>query len=362
MHPQESLDMASGISNVRFGCLALATLAGCCVSVLAQSAPPAPAPGSTQAPAAAAPAAPAQTQTRVVRSSGIPQRDTLLRLMKPITIDFNDTRLEDAIRFLTDVTGADIEPLWLDDRSTSGMNKDSALTFSVKNATALDVIDRILEKIPADELGLGGGAWQMSNTGAIQIGPKERLNRFKRVEIYPIRDLLIDLPDYTNAPNFDLNSVLQQGSQGGGGGGQSPFEENDQELDRRTLEERANELVDILTQLVETEQWVQNGGDGGTMRVWRDSLIVNAPDYMHRGLGGYSYWPDGTRVVKNAGQRRYVTLGVDTSIGTIDEIGQFPVTAVTGGGTLAPSNPGPGGSTAPAPAAPAAPAATPSKP
>lgn len=345
--------MASGISSVRMGCMALVAMAGCSASVSAQSAP---AGGS---PTAAAPATPAPTQTKVVRSSGIPQRDTLLRLMKPITIEFNDTRLEDALRFVTDVTGADIEPMWLDDRSTSGLNKDTTLTFSVKNATALDVLDRILEKIPLDELGLGGGAWQMSSTGAFQIGPKDRLNRFKRVEIYPIRDLLIDLPDYTNAPSFDLNTVLQQGGgQGGGGGGQSPFEENDQELERRTLEERANELVDILTQLVESEQWVQNGGDGGTMRVWRDSLIVNAPDYMHRGLGGYSYWPNGTRVVQSAGQRRYVTLGVDTSIGTVDEIREFPVTAVTGGGTLVPSNPGPNGSANPAPApAPAAPAA-----
>lgn len=267
--------------------------------------------------------------------------------MKPITIDFNDTRLEDALRFITEVTGADIEPMWLDDRTTSGMNKDTSLTFSVRNATALDVLERILLKIPADELGLGGGAWQMSTSGAFQIGPKDRLNRFKRVEIYPIRDLLIDLPDYTEAPTMDLNTLLQQGGQGGGGAGQSPFEERDRDVERRTIEERANELVDILTQLVEPEQWVQNGGDGGTMRVWRDSLIVNAPDYMHRGLGGYSYWPSGTRVVQNPGQRRYVTLGVDASIGTVTDIGKFPVTAVTGGGGLVPSNPGPGGSTQP---------------
>lgn len=341
--------------------VALATIAGSCAAALAQSTAPA-GPGPAPSPTAAAPATPAPTQTQVVRSSGIPQRDTLLRLMKPISIDFNETRVEDALRFVTDVTGADIEPMWMDDRNTSGLNKDTVLTFSVKNATALDVIEKIIEKIPSDEMGLGGGSWQMSSSGSIQIGPKERLNRFKRVEIYPIRDLLIDLPDYTDAPTMDLNNLLQQGgTQGGGGGAQSPFEEQNNERERRSLEERANELVDILTQLVESEQWVQNGGDGGTMRVWRDSLIVNAPDYMHRGLNGYSYWPNGTRVIQNPGQRRYVTLGVDTSIGTIDDIRKVPVTAVTPGG-LTPSNPGPNGRATPAPAAPTPAPATPAKP
>jgi len=341
----------SSTSSIAGGLFALLACVGLAAAQTGTStASPTPTSDKPAATAVAQPATPASTP--VVRTSGIPQRDTLLKLMKPITVEFKEQRLEDVMRFITEVTGANIEPAWQDDRSTSGLNKESIVNINVNRVTALSLIEKVLEKLPADELGIGGGTWQMSSSGAIEVGPKERLNRIKRVEIYSIRDLLLELPDYINAPTFDLNTVLQQGGGEGGGQGQSPFTPNDTEIERRTLEERANELVDILTQLVESEQWTQNGGDGGTMRLWRDNLIVNAPDYIHRGLVGYSYWPSGTRVVNPSSQRRYVTLGVDTSLGTVDDVRNVPVTAAAGGATSGGGSVGPGGSSAPAAPAP----------
>ena len=84
--------------------------------------------------------------------------------------------------------------------------------------------------------------------------------------------------------------------------------------------------------------------EGGTIRYYNGSLLVNAPDYMHRQIAGYPYWPSYTsRVVKG---RRYVSLNMDTSIGTVDGFARQPVTAVVGG---RPVSSDPGGSTAPAP-------------
>jgi hypothetical protein len=314
-------------------------------------------PKSPASPAAAPGAVPVAQAASTIASSGNPRRDTLLRLMRRITVNLNETRLEDAFRFVQESTGANLEIMWADDRSLSGFNKDAPITLELANGTALDLIEKIIDKLPREDLGVGGATWQMASGGVMQIGPKERLNRFKRVEIYPVRDLLIELPQYNNAPQIDLESILQQGGGEGGGQGQSPFEDpDDEDAERRTLEERGNELIDILTQLVETEQWNQNGGDGATMRLWRDSLIVNGPDYVHRGLVGYSYWPNGTRVVSGQDGRRYVTLGVDTSIGTVGEIRKLPVTGVPGGGGgggggggTGPGGTGPGGATPPGP-------------
>ena len=56
------------------------------------------------------PAHPAAAQDApVFRSSGIPQRDTLIKMMRMVTIDFQDTRLEDAMKFIETTTGADLE-------------------------------------------------------------------------------------------------------------------------------------------------------------------------------------------------------------------------------------------------------------
>ncbi|HLO40565.1 MAG TPA: hypothetical protein VK176_06035 [Phycisphaerales bacterium] len=269
----------------------------------------------------------------VVRSSR-PERDTLLKFSRPLTVEFKDTRLEDAVKFMTDVTGADIEPMWTDDIHSVGLNKDQLITFTAKNINALKVMEKLLQK--ASEKGdLLENSWQMSDTGSMQIGPKERLNSFKRMEMYDINDLLLVLPMYTDAPEFDLQSVLQSSGSGGGGGSQSPFRDtgggNRQTQQGPSREERAQDVVKVVTDLIETEQWTDNGGTGGTVRYYQGALMVNAPDYIHRQINGYPYWSAGTQVSQVKG-RRWVSLNVDTANSQLDGLANQPVTGVVPGG------------------------------
>jgi len=274
------------------------------------------------------------TTTVVARTdvrTGEPRRDTILKLMRPITVDFQEKRVEDVIAFVRDFSGAELEPLWIDDQNPVGLDKDKIISVKVENGTVLSLIDKVLEKARGDA---GELAWQMTETGAMQIGPKERLNKYRRVEIYDVNDLLQEVPDHPDVPRIDLQQALQAAQGGGGGGGQSPFKEENQQTQQQRQADRqqkAEELTKILTELVEPEQWVDNGGSGGTIRYYRGTVIVNAPDYMHRGINGYPYWPaSGTRttMVQN---RRYVTLGTDQSLSRVVGFGQQPVSAVVGG-------------------------------
>jgi hypothetical protein len=307
----------------------------------------------------------AQTTTRGVpreRATGSPQRDTLLKMTRLVEIDFTDTRLEDVMRFVQEITQADIEVFWMDDRNSVGLDKDALVTLKLRRATALDLVEKVLEKVAGESFGGGGNTWQMTESGTMQIGPKARLNKYKRVELYNVQDLLLELPNYTEAPDLDLQSVLQNTGQGGGSG-QSPFQDNNDQggPPRRPYDERLNELVNLITTLVEPEQWVDNGGDGASLRGFQGNLIVNAPDYVHRQINGYPYWPaTATRVAQSKG-RRWVTLGVDSSIAKLAGFSNVPVTAVTGSGGLISSDPnrGPGGSaTPPKPGQPGTPAKT----
>lgn len=318
----------------------LSILLTCSGLALAQAQPaatPASAPG---APATAS--APSPQGQPTLRLTGNPQRDTLIRMMRPVTISLKDTSLEAALRFVTDVTGADIEIMWADDRNATGLDKEQTISLEFQRGSALSLIDRILEKA-GDSSGAGSSTWQLSESGSLQVGPRSRLNQWKRVVLYPINDLLLELPRFGNAPELDLQNVLQQSGQGGGGGGQSPFNDQDEETDpRRPLVERATEIVELLQQLIEPEQWVDNGGEGGSMRFFQGSLIVNAPDYMHRQLNGYPFWPKSSTRVASTNGRRYVSLGMDASLAKLVGFEQFPVSAVTGSGEIVTSNP-PGG-------------------
>lgn len=270
-----------------------------------------------------------QGETRSV-STGVPQRDTLIRLSRRITINLTDTRLEDVFRFVADYTGADIEPLWIDDRNPDGLDKDQIITLRADNISALAFIERVLEKTRSDPIA-GLSTWQLTDSGTLEIGPKSRLNARRRVEIYDINDLLIVLPNYNDAPEIDLQQAIQSGQ--GGGGGQSPFQDEDEETDenRRTKDERAQDIVDLILALVEPEQWEEAGGTGGSIRYYQGHLIVNAADYMHRQINGYRYWPARATTARLVNGRRWVSLNMDAGISALEGFGQQPVSAVVGG-------------------------------
>jgi len=257
------------------------------------------------------------------------KRQTLMRLMKPVTVDLQDHRLEDVVQFITDVTQADITPLWMDDRNLVGLDKDTTVTLNVKDVSALELLEMVLDKV--ESVGAYDGAtWQFTRHGGFEFGPKERLNKRRRVEMYDINDLLMDVPDYDNAPEFDLNTVFQAGGQqGGGGGGQSPFQDQGTDVDRRDRQEKVDELIDLLTMTVEPEQWLNNGGEAATIREFRGNLFINAPDYVHRQLVGYSWWPQRYQTVKYVDDQRYVSLDgsydfAETGLDTVVDINAVP--------------------------------------
>jgi hypothetical protein len=290
--------------------------------------PPAPAPTSPTkptTPAAVTTTTGADSGSRVTNPAAV----NLSKMQRKVTVEFKDQRLEDIVRFIQDYTQADIEPEWIGDNNNAGLDKDKTVTLKVENLPALDLLERVLLKAQDDALSENG--WQMTSYGTIQIAPKSVLNRDKRVVIYDINDLLLVVPRYTDVPAIDLQSVLGQGQ---GGSGQSPFTGGNTTGTGadpvKPKEERIRDLQDLITSIVEPPQWVDNGGDGGTIRAYGNTLIVNAPDYMHRGIVGYDYWPHSTPKMVNG--RRYVSMTVDTGASTVDGIAQHPVTGVAGGG------------------------------
>lgn len=223
--------------------------------------------------------------------------DNYRRLQKPVTIELTGQKLGDIVTFLRDLTGANIDPIWSDDRA-EGLDPEQQITLSVRDQPALRLLEKVLDRCGQNA---GDAAWQFDSTGAVQIGLKASLNKHATLVIYDIRDMLFELPDYNSVPELDLNSVLSQGGSagggggGGGGGGQSLFGGgagggNANDPDRIVDDERAAQrIIDLITETVEPAQWQDNGGDGGTIRFYNGNLLIKAPDYMHRQIVGYSF-------------------------------------------------------------------------
>ena len=215
-----------------------------------------------------------------------PRMATAERMLKPITVSFADARLVDVIEFFSSVTGADIEALWIDESSLDGLDRDRRVTLSVRDVPALTAMERVLRGHVG---GPGSATWQFAPTGEFQIGPKARLNDFATLKIYDIRDMLFRVGSFRDIPNLGLGQITQ----GQGGSTQSDFDV--EERDTGTAEDRAARIVDIITRSIEPEQWESAGGDGASVMFHSGSLLVRAPDYIHRRLQGYSFWPRSRR-------------------------------------------------------------------
>lgn len=197
-----------------------------------------------------------------------------------IPVAFNDTPLANVLEFFKTITLLNMDVDW-QSLENVGISRDTPVSLNLTNVTVETALSRITERVSPDQF--TGAAWSISD-GVLTIASREVINRNKALVIYDIRDLIVEVPDYLGAPDFDLNTVLQQGGQGGGGTGQSPFEEQDVERERRTLEERTNEIVDIITTNVDTNGWQQNGGDVGMIQQLGGNLIITNTPANHRAI------------------------------------------------------------------------------
>lgn len=280
-------------------------------------------------------------------------------LYTDLTVNFRETPAREAIQFISDALNAPIVGRYISDRAGTGIDPDAPITLSVTDRPALTVLELVLEQAATFE----PTTWQLRD-GFIEVGTKDRLGvpAARETRLYPIKDILFEAPRFDNAPNFNLNQAIQQQAQttgggggsggggggfgggggggfGGGGGGGSGggggqiFGEPGDAPETRSEEERAQQLIDIILETVEPDAWVDNGGDVATIRYYQGVLLVRAPDFVHRQLGGYGFAARPPRATSSAAGEdlRYVTFTAPVSIVENVRFRQGTVSGAAGG-------------------------------
>jgi len=199
-----------------------------------------------------------------------------------IPVSFNDVPLGNVIDFIRGVTQLNVDVDWASLEEVS-ISRDDTITLNLTNVTLRTALDRALERVSKDTE--AAAAWGVQD-GVLTIASKSVIARNKALVIYDIRDMLIEIPDYIDAPEFNLQAVLQ-GAQGGGGGGQSPFQpEQNQDRDMRTIEERTQDIITLITTNVDQPGWQENGGSVGFIQQFQGNLIITNTPANHREIEG----------------------------------------------------------------------------
>jgi len=280
-------------------------------------------------------------------------------LYTDVTVNFQQVKVRDAINHIAKAAGINIVGRYNDDKTGFGIDPETEVTLDVQAKPALTVLEMLLD-MASD--GIEENTWQIRE-GFVEVGTKDRLSAgsARETRYYPIRDLLFEPPYFDNAPTLNLQQALQQGGGGGGGGGRgggssggggggfgggggggggrggggSIFGEPGQEGERATEEQKAQDLIEIITEIVEPDAWETRGGDQASIRYYTGALIIRAPDFIHRQIGGYPFAIRPTRGPQvSTMDLRYVTFsGSLSNVEIIDErqIGPFPAAVSSSG-------------------------------
>ena len=201
-------------------------------------------------------------------------RVTREKLQQPIPVDFNANRLENVIEYLRNVTGANFFVQWraLD---AAGIAKDTPITMQLQNVAAAKALRLILDEAGGDLVKLDFTV----DEGVVIVATKEFLAQKTTIRTYDIRDLTFQVPTYNDSPEFDLEQVA---SDSGDSGGSSIFSDvGDETTEQLSPEERTIEIMDLIRNSVDPDEWRAAGGLTSSMEELNGSLIVNTTPENH---------------------------------------------------------------------------------
>jgi len=234
---------------------------------------------ATTRPASATPAKPQAATPAPAAMSAVETKRALATRLPATKLE--NVRLEDAMQYLQDSSGANIHVNW---RALETVNITREMTISLK-LQSLPL--RQLLRFVLAEADPEGLSTFYAEDGVIEVTTKALGDERLIVKVYPVEDLLLTIPDFTDAPQFNLQTTNSGGRGGGGGGGQSLFggQGGGQDQGVNDKATRGQELVQLIMDSVQPDVWRENGGTA-SIRFFRGKLIVSAPRSVHEQIGG----------------------------------------------------------------------------
>jgi len=93
--------------------------------------------------------------------------------------------------------------------------------------------------------------------------------------IYPIQDLLITVPDFTNTPQFDINQALSNSGSG-------PFQSTNNQI-QSFPKTSPQEIILLIEENIDPDLWIDNP-EKCFIRSYKGNLIIKAPLSTHQKL------------------------------------------------------------------------------
>ncbi|MCK4659036.1 MAG: hypothetical protein KAV82_05890 [Phycisphaerae bacterium] len=229
------------------------------------------------------------------------------KLTKKIPVLFDDTPFGEIVETLQDSQQVNLSVVWTD-LEEQGITEESPVMLNLpRQITFKKALDEILAYLGGSEVELG----YVVSEGIIKIATQELLDRETFVEVYDINDLLMRVPDFTDAPEIDIQ-------QGGGGGGQGSAQQNPFQSggggggggddDRRSRSERALDIIELIRETIEPESWRAAGGTDASIHALEANLVVAQTASTHEQIANLLDQLRHERAIQIAVEARFLTI------------------------------------------------------
>ena len=230
-------------------------------------------------------------------------------------IRFDAVAFADVIDFLRDITGSNIFVNWRA-LEAAGVDRNAPVSARLRDIKFSKALSTILQDVGGGQVTLG----YTISEGVISISTSEDLARNTVTRVYDIRDLIVSIPDYDQAPDFSLTNTVSNnrsgtggsrtgggfggggglfggGGGGGGGGAQGP-----------TRQELVTEITKLIMETVAPDTWREAGGTIGALRELSGQLIVTQTPENHRELVNLLEQLRETRAIQVNIEARFLTV------------------------------------------------------
>ncbi len=247
-------------------------------------------------------------------------RDTIKALQTITDATYDQTPLSAIIDNLRDITQANISVNW-PALEQAGVSQDLLVSLRLANVPADRILDLILEQASADaSLPPEEAISYAIIDGIIKIDSAENLKTATDARVYDIRDLLVEVPNFTNAPTFSLSDALSNtnsggggaggGSGGGGGGGDGGGLFGDEEEDAEDEGPTKEELIIKITELIQdsvgsSDEWLD---EQSTIKELNGNLIIKTTPNNHRDIIGLLAQLRETRAIQISVESRFLIV------------------------------------------------------
>ncbi len=240
-------------------------------------------------------------------------RDSQLHgaLDKPVPVDFQREPFDQVIEKLAGAHKLNVIVNW-NDLQRAGVERNVPIDLNLPRGISLKrALSEVLEQAGAPNAVVVG--FEVME-GAVKIATRATLDRETFTAVYDINDILMEIPQFNDAPLTDLTQInrrTQEAIAAQSKPARRPWSEGDDDDEEDEDPARAGRVRDILKLIQDTvapDSWRDRGGSVGTISEINGQLVITQNSSSQRQIGDLLGKLREQRAIQIAVEARFVTV------------------------------------------------------